>query len=668
MSTLAAVGAAALLVALGAAVSAVAGALLGAGAARPGALAAARRALLVAAAATTLAVGALATALLRDDFSLAYVAAVSARDLDVPLKWAAIYSAQAGSLLVWTWLLSLFIAVFAWRTLPAIAWGAAPATAIAGLLLVAFLVPAVAFESAFTASPATPPDGRGLNPLLVDRSMLVHPPFLLAGLVSTAIPFTLGMSALAAGRVDGAWLRAVRGWALCAWLVLSVGNFLGGWWAYTVLGWGGYWGWDPVENSALLPLLPLTAFLHSLLVQERRGMLKLWNVGLVVASFALAVFGTFNVRSGLVESVHSFARSEVGGYFLALLAVALASAGGLMVWRARMLRPGHDFESLLSRESALIVNNYLFLAITLVVLGGTLFPVFSELVDGTRITVGPPFFNRVVGPLLIALLALMAAGTVLPWRRAARATLAQRFRGPLAVAAIAALALAAGGMRDPFALAATASAVVLLFVTLREFALGTRSVRQATGAAWPAALAALFERDRWRYGGYLVHLGVGVLAVAIVGSTIYQQQLRATVAPGESFEAGGRTLTFDGLREHMPARNGIATEVVAALRVSREGEQRASLAPGRRLFANFPQQPTSIIAIEHTWRDDLYVFVQRWDADGVTEFQVFVNPLMPWLWVGAGVYIVGGLLAFVPLRARPALTAAPAREPAAAQG
>ncbi|MSQ36343.1 MAG: heme lyase CcmF/NrfE family subunit [Dehalococcoidia bacterium] len=666
MSVLAALGAAALLVALGAAVAAVAGALLGARA-RPGALAAARRALLVAAAAITVAVGALAVALLRDDFSLAYVAAVSSRELDPPLKWAALYSAQAGSLLLWTWLLSLFVAVFAWRTLPAIPWGAAPATAIAGALLVAFLVPAVAFESAFAASPVTPLDGRGLNPLLVDRGMLVHPPFLLAGLVSTAIPFTLGMSALAAGRVDGAWLRAVRGWALCAWLVLSIGNFLGGWWAYTVLGWGGYWGWDPVENSALLPLLPLTAFLHSLLVQERRGMLKLWNVGLVVAAFALAVFGTFNVRSGLVESVHSFARSDIGGYFLALLAVLIAGAGGLMAWRARMLRPGHDFESLLSRESALIVNNYLFLAITLVVLGGTLFPVFSELFDGTRITVGPPFFNRVVGPLLVALVVLMVIGTVLPWRRAAGATLARRFRGPLVVAVAAGLALGAGGMRDPFALTATCAATVLLFVTLREFAIGARGVRRASGVAWPAALAALFERDQQRYGGYLVHLGVGVLAIAIVGSNIYQQQIRATVAPGGSFEAGGRTLTFDGLQERAPARNGIDTEVVAALRVTRGGEERAPLAPGRRLFTNFPQQPTSIIAIEHTWRDDLYVFVQGWDADGVTEFQVFVNPLMPWLWAGAGVYIVGGLLAFVPLRARPALVTAPAREPAAAR-
>ena len=660
MNVAATLGAAAVLTALATALVACGAAVIGQRALRPALVAAGRRALLVTAAFVTLAVATLGVALLRNDFSLAYVAGVSSREMETPMKWASFYSQQPGSLLYWTWALSLFTAACAWWTLPKMAWGAAHATSVLGALLVAFLVPLVFLASPFHVSVITPEDGVGLNPLLVDRGMLVHPPFLLAGLVSTAIPFALGMAALLAARVDAVWLRAVRGWALVSWLVLSVGNFLGAWWAYTVLGWGGYWGWDPVENSAILPLLPMTAFLHSMMVQERRGMLKLWNVVLVVAAFALAVFGTFNVRSGLVDSVHSFAQSGIGAYFLGVLAVVLTGAVGLLAWRAPYLRAEHDFESLVSRESALIVNNYLFTAMALVVLGGTLFPVFSELFEQGRVTVGPPFFNDVVGPLLIALLVLMVIGTVLPWRRAGSTTLIRRFRAPVLFAAVSATMLAGAGMRDPFALAAVTSALTLVAVTVREFALGARGAHAARGGPWPASVSALFARDPRRYGGYVVHLGVALMAVAVVGSTIYQQQVRVTLAPGESFEVGGRRLSYDGLAERKGLVNGVQTDVVAPLLVSRDGAVIGELEPGRRLFRNFPQQPTAVVALQSSWLDDLYVFVQGWDDNEVAEFQVFVNPLIVWLWIGCALYIAGGVLAWAPLSA-PALVAVPAR-------
>jgi cytochrome c-type biogenesis protein CcmF len=518
-------------------------------------------------------------------------------------------------------------------------------------VLAAFLGALVFMASPFEVSTVTPQDGVGLNPLLVDRGMLIHPPFLLAGLVSTSVPFVLGSAALLSARIDNAWLRSVRHWALLSWLVLSIGNFLGGWWAYSVLGWGGYWGWDPVENSAILPLLPMTAFLHSMMVQERRGMLKLWNLALVEAAFGLAVFGTFNVRSGLVQSVHSFAQSDVGAYFLVLLGIVVVASIGLLIWRGPYLKPEHDFDSLASRESSLILNNYLFTAIALVVLGGTLFPVFSELFDNSRITVGPPFFNRVVGPLLIVLVALVAIGTVMPWRQAAGSTLVRRFRVPAALFAASILLLTVLGMHDPFALAGVASAVVLLYVTLREYVLGTRGARAATGSNWFAAFFSLFDRDRRRYGGYLVHIGFAVVAIAVVGSNIYQQQVRTTVAPGASFEAGGRTLTYEGLKERPGTANGVETEIIAPITVSKDGKQIAYLEPGRRLFTNFPQQPTGIVAVDSTLRDDLYVFVQGWDDNGVAEFNVFVNPLIQWLWIGGAIYVVGGLIAFAPVRA-----------------
>ena len=662
MNVTAAIGASALLTALAAALFAVAAALIGQRLRRAALLLAARRAIVVTAAFTTLAIGTLAYALLNDDFTLAHVASVSSRDMLPHMKWASLYSGQPGSLLFWTWLLSLLLAAFTIVTVPRIPWGAAHAVAASGTILAAFLVPAVFLASPFEFSAVTPADGVGLNPLLVDRAMLIHPPFMLAGLVSTAVPFALGAAALLSGQIDGRWIRSVRHWALLSWLLLSVGNILGAWWAYTTLGWGGYWGWDPVENSALLPLLPMTAFVHSLMVQERRGVLKLWNLALVFAAFGLAVFGTFNVRSGLVASVHSFALSDVGPYFLVVLGLTLATSIALLGWRAGRLRPDHDFESLASRESALIVNNYMFTVIALIVLGATLFPVFSELAQGARITVSAPFYNDVIGPLLIALVLLIAAGTVLPWRRAGNATLVRRFRGPLAVLVGSALVLAALGMHDRFALAGTSAAIVLLFVTLREFALGARGLRAAGGRSWPAALLGLFERDRRRYGGYLVHLGLGVMAIALVGSNVYQEQTRATIAPGESFEVGRYTLDYEGLRERAGSANGIELEVAALLTVRRGEEQVGTLAPGRRFFRNFPQQPMAIVDVDLGLREDLYVFLQGWDDAGVAEINAFVNPLMAWLWIGAGVYVLGGIVVFAPQPVPERL-----RQPSAAQ-
>ncbi|MBM3140488.1 MAG: heme lyase CcmF/NrfE family subunit, partial [Chloroflexi bacterium] len=446
MNLTATLGAAAVLTALAASLFAVGASLHGARSGSARALLAGRRAMVAAAAMLTLAVVALGTALLRDDFSLVHVASVSSREMEARFKWASLYSGQPGSLLFWSWSMSLFLAAFTRVTVPRIPWGAPHAVATAGVVLAAFLLPLALFASPFRVNPFTPDDGVGLNPLLVDPGMLIHPPFLLTGLVSTAVPFTLGAAALLSGRLDGAWVRHARGWALLSFLVLSVGNLLGGWWAYTVLGWGGYWGWDPVENSAILPLLPLIAFLHALAVQERRGMLKLWNLALVLAAFALAVFGTFNVRSGLVSSVHSFAQSEIGPYFLALLGLTVLTSIALVGWRLPRLRADADLESLLSRETAMLLNGYVTTAIALVVLGGTLFPVFSELLQDARVTVGPPFFNDVVGPLLIAMLALTAFGVVVPWRRAAPATVARRIAWPAAVAAAAVLLLAATGV------------------------------------------------------------------------------------------------------------------------------------------------------------------------------------------------------------------------------
>ena len=658
MNVVATVGASALLTALGASLFA-AGASIAGHRLRHGALVlAGRRAILAVALLTTTAVVTLGYALLANDFSIAHVASVSSSEMQTGMKWASLYSGQPGSLLFWTWSMSLFMAAFVLITVPRIPWGAPHAVATLGFVIAAFLIALVFFASPFRVSPVTPADGQGLNPLLVDPGMLVHPPFLLSGLVSTVIPFTLGAAALLSGRLDGAWVRHARGWALTSFLVLSVGNLLGGWWAYTVLGWGGYWGWDPVENSAILPLLPMIAFLHALIVQERRGMLKTWNVVLVLAAFCLAVFGTFNVRSGLVASVHSFAQSEVGPYFLVLLGLTIAASLVLIVWRLPRLRAVSEIDSLASRETWLILNSYLMIAMALVILGGTLFPVFSELLRDARITVGPPFFNQVVGPLLVAMLALTAFGTVMPWRAASPGLLRRRLLLPGIATALAAVGLYALGMRHIEALAATSGAIAVGLVTLREYVAGARAVGRARGILPLRAAPSLFRRDPRRYGGYLVHLGVGVMAIAVVGSTIYREQERGVLAVGESFEARGYTFTYEGLSSRTPGVNGIELEVYADVRVTKDGGEVALMQPGRRFFSNFPEQPTGIVALDESLTRDLYLFVQGWNNEGVAEIHAFVNPLVMWLWIGGGVTVAGALLAYGPSRARQRVTAA----------
>ncbi len=650
MNTTATVGAAAVLTALGTAGFAAVGGLFVARTGNQRLLSASVRAFTLSSGFVVLAAASLLTALLRDDFSIAYVANVSSVDLETPMKVAAFYSSQAGSLLYWATVMSVLLAALVVMVGPRMAWAAGQLVGISGLVVTAFLVPLAFMASPFRLSETLLVDGQGLNPLLVDRGMLVHPPMLLGGLASTAAPFVLGAAALAAGRVDGAWIRLVRPWAVFGWLVLSVGNVLGGWWAYTVLGWGGYWGWDPVENSSLLPLLPLTALLHSTMVQERRGMLKLWNLGLVFTAFALAVFGTFNVRSGLVTSVHSFAQSSVGPYFLVLLALTLVGSIALLIWRAPQLRADSDFVSLVSRDAVMVVNNYVLLAIALIVLGGTLFPVFSELIDDSRITVGPAFYNRVVGPLLIALLILTALGTLLPWRRAAGQTVLARSRDPMLVTLVLVGALFALGMRDPFALAGIASAALVLLVTAREFFLGARAAQRG-GAPVATAVLGLFDRDPRRYGGYMVHIAFAVMAIAVVSSHVYQQRVRVSVAPGDVFEVGAYTVTYGGLLERRGLANGIESEVVAALRVFRDGREVATIEPGRRFFSRYPGQPSAVVGLHTSLREDVYAFVEGWDDTQRAQLQVMVNPLVAWLWIGAAFYAAGGVIAFLPTRA-----------------
>jgi cytochrome c-type biogenesis protein CcmF len=449
------------------------------------------------------------------------------------------------------------------------------------------------------------------------------------------------VAALITGRLDSEWIRATRRYALVAWLILGMGNLLGAWWAYHVLGWGGYWGWDPVENAAIMPWFVGTAYIHSVMIQERRGMLKIWNLVLLLATFCLAIFGTFVVRSGVISSVHSFATSPVGPWYLALLVVATLGSLALLLWRMPLLRSDSQLESLLSREASFLLNNLLFLGITFAIFWGTIFPLISEAAEGTRVTVGPPFFNQTVGPLLLALIFVMGVGPLMPWRKTSRQYLLRSFAPPLGIGASAALlGIILVGVSRPWAMLAFFLCAFSAATVLLEFARGAAARHASVGETYLVALASLVRRNNRRYGGYVAHFGVVVIALGIVASSFYQDERQVNLKPGESVQLGDYRLTFQRLVER--AEPGVRV-VAAPLTLEANGRTIGEVAPSKNFHKNFERQPSSHIVIHTTPREDLYVFLAGWEPDGSASFMMFINPLVVWIWTG-GLFVLAGTL------------------------
>ena len=591
-----------------------------------------------------LATAALIYSFVTDDFTVAYVAQRSSYETDLPLKVVAFYAGQAGSLLYWTTALSILTAVVILqnrrRHPELMPYVTAVLLGIQGYFL--FLIGFV--SSPFDRLPYTPPNGLGMMPLLEDPGMLIHPPMLLAGYMSWAVPYAFAIAALASGRLDTEWVRTTRNYAIFAWLILGIGNLLGAWWAYHVLGWGGYWGWDPVENAAILPWFVGTAYLHSVMIQERRGMLKVWTMALMITTFHLAIYGTFVVRSGLITSVHSFAVSGIGPYFLGFLAFSLIGSLILLTRRLGALRSEAGFDSALSRESAFLLNNLLFLGITFATFLGSLFPLFVELVQGTRITVARPYFEQVNGPMFLALIILMGIGPMLPWRRASRQLLWKNFAPPVIATGFLAIALFAAGIREFLPLIAFASCGFVLFGVGLEYYRGI-GVRLRAGRTIGNALSSMLSSNRRRYGGYIVHIAIILIGVAIVGSNYYQIQREVSLSPGESTSLGRYTLTYNGLAEQaLPDRRIVS----ANLDLLEDERPIGQIEPGRSFRRNFERQPTSTIVIRSDLREDLYVVLASWDAAGNASFFMYVNPLVMWLWIGGVVLLVGGLVIIWP--------------------
>ncbi|MFN8203310.1 MAG: cytochrome c-type biogenesis CcmF C-terminal domain-containing protein [Solirubrobacteraceae bacterium] len=694
------VGRAALIIALGLCAYGVFAALYGVKTGRREWVDSARRSVYALAAVLTVAFAVLEIAFLRSDFHFVTVAQHSSTTTPVFYRAAAVWSSQEGSLLLWVWLLSLWSSLVLWMTRrrmrDVVPWAITVLLGY-GAFFCALLVFAV---TPFETVAAAPAEGVGLNPLLRHPSMMAHPPMLYSGYTLFAVPFAFAVGALIARRVDAEWIRSTRRFALAAWLFLGVGILLGARWSYSELGWGGYWAWDPVENASLMPWLIGTAFLHSVMIQEKRGMLKVWNVSLVLATGVLCVLGTFLVRSGILNSIHAFGASTLGIPFVVLICGMALGSIGLVIWRRDILRSDHKLDSLLSREAVFLLNNIVLVALCFVVFWGTFFPLISEAITGNETSVGPPWFSRYTVPLALVLVLLSGIGPLIAWRRATAANLWRTFRVPVLCGAVALVALlpVAGVPQKPLALAMFALAAFVMGTVGQEVVRGTRARRALSHEPLPAAFVSLVRRNRRRYGGYFVHLGIAVLFVGVAGSSAFQVARDVTLRPGQSARVDGydvRYVRATGTAGD-PGGTGASLVLGAVLQFSKDGKVVATLEPSRGYYpAMNPLLPAvqrqvtgegeSEIGLRAGVTHDMWTAVSpdlQWvmkAVDGADRFlasdqgaglttdaalqgvalayertappatfRVINSPLVFWIWAGSLIVFAGGLIALWP--------------------
>ncbi len=607
-------------------------------------------------------------ALVTHDFSVEYVANVGSRATPLFYTVISLWSSLEGSILFWALILGGYTAavVYIYRSrypelMPAVTGTLLGVNAFFWLLIA---WPANPFSQVFPV----PADGPGPNALLQNHPFMgLHPPLLYMGYVGMTVPFAFGMGALMTGRIGGDWIRAVRHWIMAPWIFLTVGIIAGAWWAYEVLGWGGYWAWDPVENASLLPWLTATAFLHSVMVQERRQMLALWNVSLVIATFLLTMFGTFLTRSGIIGSVHAFTQGLIGPFFLGFIALVLIVSLALVAWRSDDLGGEPTLDSLASRETAFMLNNLLFVAFTFTVLLGTTYPLVAEALRGVQVSVGAPYFNQMSIPIALALVFLLGVGPALPWRRGSPDLLARKFIGPAALAAIGGIVFWALGVRRLMAWATLVLAVLAVGLILGEFWRAARARHSVHGEGWWRALQNVVLKNRRRYGGYTVHLGVVVIAVGIALSSTYRKEREVTLRPGELTTFAGYSLRLDSV---YAGREPHRDYVVAALSVQRgAGAAIESASPRLNYYAN-SQQPIGTPAVRTRLSGDLYLTLMAYAQDGTTAtVNVIVNPMVVWIWIGGGIMALGALFAIsMPSGRRERVEAQPATPPSRPAG
>ncbi len=651
------IGSFALLLALSLAVYSLAASVLGAWRRHRLLIKSAQRATISVCLLVTLALVCLEALLLRDQFRVGYVAQVSNRTLPLFYKVASLWSGQQGSLLFWSWILSCYgmlVVVLHRKAAPGVAplmpWVNATMMGSQIFFLILNTMVASPFQLLTVTGMSTAggvlPDGRGLNPLLHHPAMVIHPPMLYLGYVGFAVPFAFGVATLISRPRGEEWIHVTRKWTMVTWLFQSCGILLGARWAYAVLGWGGYWGWDPVENASLMPWLTGTAFLHSVMMQEKKGMLKVWNMVLVFSTYYLCIFGTFLTRSGVVSSVHAFARSEIGPYFAGFLTLGLVFGLYLLISSRDYLRSENKLESLVSRESSFLFNNLILLAACFAVLWGTLFPVISEAVQGTKISVGAPFFNKVNIPVGLFLLFLTGVGPLLAWRRTSLDGLRRNFLASsvagLAVGAILFLA----GVRDGYALMSFMLCVFVTGTILQEFSKGALVLARKHALSPVAAVVELTRRNTRRYGGYIIHFGMVLIFIGITGSA-FNAEMETEVRPGSKAEIRGYKLVCVDLSS-ADTPNYAAQRAI--IDVYKNGHLIATMKPERRLY-KASRQPVSDVDIRARLNEDLYLVYLGQGADGQSAaIHVYVNPLVNWLWLGGLVLVLGTAVALAPSR------------------
>jgi cytochrome c-type biogenesis protein CcmF len=613
----------------------------------------------------------LAYAFVTHDFRIRYVARYSDRSMSTTYLFTSLWGGQDGSLLWWLFLLSLYItACVRWlegkyRLLQP--YVIATLMVIVGFFAVLMLFSANPFETSMAGARV---DGDGLNPLLRNYYMIIHPPSLYMGFVGCSIPFSFAVAALVTGRLDSEWINAVRKWMLFAWMFLSIGNALGMKWAYEELGWGGYWAWDPVENAACLPWFTATAYVHSTMIQERRNTLRVWNVMLICITFFLTIFGTFLTRSGLISSVHSFAQSDIGIYFAGFMGFIVAVCGGLIVWRLPLLKSQGRIESMFSREAAFVVNNWALLGAMTFIALATTWPLVTEFFQGQQATVGPPFYNRWMTPIGLVLLALMGMAPLFGWRKTSGVSLKRAFRMPLLVmATVMILHLAVGSLvgfpayvLDPPTFTGVVGDIVQQLsaisplitiglisfnfaVVTQEFQRGVGARRRNSSEGIFEALFTLVRKSRRRYGGYIVHVGIGLMFLGFCGKA-WELEKEASLLPNESAEVGRYHLTYKGSRRDIDHEKQM---IFADMDVLRNGKPIGQVNPAKFIYNESNMGPTTEVSQINGWRDDLYVVVGTIDVESKrATFRIHVNPLVVWIWMGVFVLVGGALVSLWP--------------------
>jgi len=607
--------------------------------------------------------------LVNNHFEVSFVYEVTSRSMPTYLKVTAWWGGQAGSLVFWSWLLAVFTSAVTLRKWDRDAEFLPWVIVISSITLTFFLGMIVVFENPFTrfwlsngevvpsmfrpsanATIFTPNDGQGLNPLLRHPGMIIHPPMLYLGFVAYVIPYAFAMAALITGRTDDRWTRITRRWSLWAWLFLSLGLVLGGRWAYDVLGWGGYWGWGPGEIAAFMPWLTGTALLHSVMIQEKRGMLKHWNMILVILTYSLVIFGTFLTRSGVLSSVHSFANSPIGPFFMGFVTLTLVSSVALLIWRWPELKGETEMKSMLSREALFLLNNLLFMSILVVCFWGVIYPLISELATGQKVTVGPPYYERATGPLFAGLLFLMAIAPLSAWGHSTVQTLGRAIWKSALAALVVTGVLFATYTQNIYAVVGFFLVALVLFATAHEFWRGARARQKAQGENIFAALGRLMGRNRRRYGGYIIHISMALMAIGILGIEIFQTETQGTVASGEKIAIGDYVVEYRELASWDSPGEGV-NYTRAVVDIYENGIYLGQLYP-RIDFYYDSQQNMTIPGQRSTFRDDLYILLVDWQpvsSIGAT-FKIYVNPLVNWMWIGSITFLFGLIYAAWPDR------------------